>query len=463
MRQIPSKCTAHRIPFMNSLAIEQNVSDWTRSFATHIEVVKQRAAAALAATGYESLLLHAGTPPPLFMDDQYLPFRAQAPFKAWAPLGDAPDSFVFFTPGRMPRLLIHQPSDYWHKSPELPRDYWTDAFDIVSCADRAGSRAALPKDLSRTAFIGAPFKELMSWGPATINPEHLVAQLDYGRAAKTPYEIACLREANVRGARGHVAAEKAFRAGGSEFEIALAFMAACGLRECELPYNPIVALNEGGAVLHYQVQQRTSPAKLHSLLIDAGAEFGGYASDITRTHSYADAEFAEIIRRFDALQLALCAQVRAGLDWRDFHAASHRAISEFLREIGVIDVGADVAVDSGLTSVFYPHGIGHLLGLQVHDVGGLQREPGGGVIERPHNHPFLRLTRKLEDGFVVTVEPGFYFIDQLLEGARAKPPLGRMIDWKRVEQLKPFGGVRIEDDVVARPNGHENLTRPAFG
>jgi len=127
----------------------------------------------------------------------------------------------------------------------------------------------------------------------------------------------------------------------------------------------------------------------------------------------------------------------------------------------VINVSADHAIDTALTSVFYPHGIGHLLGLQVHDVGGLQRDPAGGVIERPYNHPFLRLTRKLEDGFVVTVEPGFYFIDQLLEEAKQKP-LGRMIEWSRVAQLRKFGGVRIEDDVVAVPGGHENLTRPAF-
>jgi Xaa-Pro dipeptidase len=111
--------------------------------------------------------------------------------------------------------------------------------------------------------------------------------------------------------------------------------------------------------------------------------------------------------------------------------------------------------------VFYPHGIGHLLGLQVHDVGGLQGSPDGKQIERPYNHPFLRLTRKLEDGFVVTVEPGFYFIDQLLDEAKTKP-IGKMIDWKRVAELKHFGGVRIEDNVVARPGGQENLTRPAF-
>ena len=445
---------------MNSPAIRQNADNWSGLFAAHLEVVKKRGAAALASSGYETLLVHSGTPPLLFLDDHHLPFRAQAPFKVWAPLSDAPDSFVFFTPGSKPLLLINQPVDYWHKSPEMPDAYWTPAFDIVSCADRAAARAALPKDLSRTAFIGAPFAELLAWGPAAINPEHLLARLDYARAAKTDYEVAALREANVQGARGHLAAERAFRAGASEFEIALEFMKACGQREQELPYNPIVALNENGAVLHYQFQQRRAPAKLHSLLIDAGAEFGGYASDITRTHSHHDAEFAALIKKFDELQLKLCAQVRVGLDWRDFHQASYRAISEFLCEIGVINVSADQAIETALTSVFYPHGIGHLLGLQVHDVGGTQGSPEGKQIDRPYNHPFLRLTRKLEDGFVVTVEPGFYFIDQLLDEAKQKP-IGKMIEWKRVEQLKKFGGVRIEDDVVARVGAHENLTRPA--
>ena len=446
---------------MSSLAIKQNTDSWAGLFASHLDVVRKRSTSALAAAGYDALLLHAGTPPLLFLDDHHLPFRAQAPFKVWAPLSDAPDSFVFFTPGKKPLLLIHQPVDYWHKSPTLPDAYWTSAFEIVSCPTQAAARAALPKDLSRTAFIGAPFPELLAWGPAAINPEHLLALLDYERAAKTPYEIAALLEANRLGGLGHAAAERAFRAGASEFEITLEFMKACALREQELPYNPIVALNENGAVLHYQFQQRRPPAKLHSFLIDAGAEFAGYASDITRTYSFSDAEFADIIRGFDKLQLGLCDQVRVGLDWRDFHQASYAAISQFLRDIGVINASAEQAVDTGLTSVFYPHGIGHLLGIQVHDVGGRQQGPAGGEIERPYNHPFLRLTRKLEDGFVVTVEPGFYFIDQLLDEARQKP-IGKLIEWKRVEQLKKFGGVRIEDDVVARPGGHENLTRPAF-
>lgn len=446
---------------MNSPAIKQDPASFAELFAAHLEVVKKRAAGALASTGYDALLLHSGTPPLIFLDDHHLPYRVQAPFKVWAPLIDAPDSFVWFAPGKKPLLLIHQPVDYWHQSPTLPDAYWTPAFDIVSVAGREAARAALPKDLSHTAFIGAPFPELVGWGAGAINPHHLLTQLDYARAAKTPYELACLREANVLGARGHLAAERAFRAGGSEYEIALEFMKACRLREQELPYNPIVALDEHGAVLHYQFQQRRAPAKPHSLLIDAGAEFGGYASDITRTYSFDDAEFAALIRGFDELQLKLCAQVKAGVDWRDIHQASYRAISEFLRETGVINVSADEAVDSALTTVFYPHGIGHLLGLQVHDVGGTQGSPDGKQIERPYNHPFLRLTRRLEDGFVVTVEPGVYFIDQLLNEAKQKA-IGKMIEWQRVEQLKKFGGIRIEDDVVCTEGDAVNLTREGF-
>jgi Xaa-Pro dipeptidase len=115
-----------------------------------------------------------------------------------------------------------------------------------------------------------------------------------------------------------------------------------------------------------------------------------------------------------------------------------------------------------VTSVFFPHGIGHLLGLQVHDVAGLAADPSGTrEAPRPEGHPFLRLTRTLEPGFVVTVEPGIYFIDLLLDEARADGR-GRHIDWAAVERLKPFGGIRIEDDVACTPGTPENLTRDAF-
>jgi Xaa-Pro dipeptidase len=115
-----------------------------------------------------------------------------------------------------------------------------------------------------------------------------------------------------------------------------------------------------------------------------------------------------------------------------------------------------------LSTIFYPHGIGHLLGLQVHDVGGFMRDESGATIDKPAGHPYLRLTRKLEAGFVVTVEPGIYFIDQLLLSAREDSAKSRHINWSRVEQFRPFGGIRIEDNVAITASGHDNLTRKAF-
>ena len=134
-----------------------------------------------------------------------------------------------------------------------------------------------------------------------------------------------MREASRLGAlRTLRGAPRAFQAGATEFEIELAFLHACGLREQELPYNPIIAFNEGGAVLHYQVLEKKPPAQRHSLLIDAGAEFGGYASDITRTYSLRDADFAALIHSMDEMQQTLCAGIRAGVDWRDVHLRAHQ-------------------------------------------------------------------------------------------------------------------------------------------
>ncbi len=119
------------------------------------------------------------------------------------------------------------------------------------------------------------------------------------------------------------------------------------------------------------------------------------------------------------MQQALCATVRAGVDWRDVHLQAHELTAEVLRDADIIRCSPAQAVATRLTSVFLPHGIGHLLGLEVHDVGGFMRAAEGGDIPHPAGHPFLRLTRVLEPGFVVTMEPGIYFIDQLLEAARS--------------------------------------------
>ena len=431
------------------------------AFGPYLEAVCARSAQALHASGNSALLVHSGTLLTVFEDDRTYPFEVHAPFKVWAPLTEVPDSFVYFEPGRRPQLILHQPTDYWFKTAALPHAYWTRHFDIRPVAERSHVRAALPADLSRAAYIGDVFPELAGWGLGAVNPATLMRRLDYPRATKLPYELICLREASRLGARAHLAAHAAFQAGASEFEIELAFLRACGLREQELPYNPIIALNEGGAVLHYQVLEKAPPPARRSMLIDAGAEFAGYASDITRTYSLRDTDFAALIGRMDKMQQTLCAGLRAGVDWRTVHQRAHELTGELLKEADITTCSAEEAVATGTTSVFLPHGIGHLLGLEVHDAGGFMSSADGGDIPRPDGHPYLRLTRVLEAGFVVTMEPGIYFIDSLLAGARADSRASR-INWARVDALKPFGGIRVEDDVAITAGGCENLTREAF-
>ncbi|MDN4481872.1 M24 family metallopeptidase, partial [Demequina sp. EGI L300058] len=152
---------------------------------------------------------------------------------------------------------------------------------------------------------------------------------------------------------------------------------------------------------------------------------------------------------------------RAGQSYPELHIHAHHLVAGVLREHGIIRMDAEAAVASGVTSAFFPHGLGHPIGLAVHDVAGFQQNERGGSIPRPEGHPFLRMTRVLEAGMVVTIEPGLYFIDMLLDELRANPA-AKDVDWARVDAFRPYGGIRIEDDVVCTDGEPENLTRDAF-
>lgn len=429
-------------------------------FADHIRILRARTDAALQASGFDALAIFAGRSHVQFLDDQPYPFKANPHFKWWVPLQEASDCWIVYEPQRPIRLVFLQPLDYWHKPPEIPAGYWTRHFDIRVIREPAHARSHVTV-AGRCAFIGELQAEFADWGFAASNPQALLDRLHYPRAVKTPYELQCMRLASDLGARGHRAAESAFRDGASEYEIHLQYLSATGHVEAELPYPNIVAMNTNAAVLHYQHQERRKPDHAHSLLIDAGAQFAGYACDITRTYSGDDGLFTALIDSMERLQQALCGEVRAGIDYADIHLSAHSRIAALLRESGVIDVSVEDAVASGLSAVFFPHGIGHLLGLQVHDVAGLNISPDGTQKPRPAGHPYLRLTRTLEPGVVVTIEPGIYFIEMLLKEARASKHAPH-IDWGLVEKLMPYGGIRVEDNVACTAGDPENLTRAAF-
>jgi Xaa-Pro dipeptidase len=428
-------------------------------YEPHLQTLMQRTERSLAASGFDALVIHAGCPPTLFLDDQDYPFKVNPHFKAWVPIVDNPRCILVVVPGARLKVLFYQPNDYWHKPARLPQESWTAAVDLIAMDEpsKAGDHWA---NLGRVAYIG-PDAFAAGTDPKSINPPDLLTRLHYDRAVKTDYELECMRRASLLGARGHRAALAAFRRGGSEYEAHMRYLEACVQREEEMPYNNIVAYNENSAVLHYQHLERTAPAVLRSFLIDAGAQYRGYASDITRTYAAAPSRFADLVEALDAAQRQLCTEIVAGRDYREVHLSAHRILGDVMQRIGLTKVPGQAALELGISSVFFPHGIGHLLGLQVHDVGGVMGDTSGHERRRPEGHPYLRLTRMLEPGVVVTVEPGIYMIDSLLAAAHADSRRAH-IDWAVVEELKPFGGVRIEDNVATTASTPENMTRDAF-
>jgi Xaa-Pro dipeptidase len=319
----------------------------------------------------------------------------------------------------------------------------------------------LPK--GRVAFVGEPGAAVEERFPVELrNPASLIAALEHARTLKTPYEVECLAEANRRSAIGHKRVAEGFaQADLAELQLHLVFLAVTEQDDSDTPYKNIVARGENAATLHHVTYRRRTEgtAEASSLLLDAGAGFRGYGSDVTRTHvrgsGAAATHFRGLIAAFDAMQQQLCAAVRPGLPYEELHDQSHFAVAGVLREAGIVRASVEDAVVSGLTRAFYPHGLGHSLGLQTHDV-------GCALVKPKRENPFLRNTSTIAAGQVFTIEPGLYFIRSLLLPLY-QGPAAQAVDWNVVEAMAPFGGIRIEDDLFVGEGGVRNLTREALG
>ena len=437
-----------------------NAPDPAALYPQHLATLQARAEEALARSGHDHLLIPSGCRHYQLFDDRDYPFAVNPHFKHWLPLTTVTDSWLVYSPGQRPRVIYLQPHDYWHVVPAAPNGWWVEHVDVHVIRTPEQALALLPGPAARCAILGEANSALGDYLPN--NPAAALDYLHYQRSYKTPYEIALMRLAQARAVRAHRAAETAFRAGASEFDIHLAYCQAARQDATELPYQNIVCLNEHAAVLHYTELQRDPPAQSLSFLIDAGASHCGYAADITRTWA-ADrgSEFQAMVDAVDAAQQAMCAGVRAGVDYRQLHVDAHLALMGILKDFGVLKASPEAAVASGVSAAFFPHGLGHPIGLQVHDVAGFAASDRGGTIARPEGHPYLRMTRMLEPGMVVTIEPGVYFIDMLLDEVNRNGHADS-IDWARLEAFRPYGGIRIEDEVLCTAEAPDNLTRPAF-
>jgi Xaa-Pro dipeptidase len=410
----------------------------------HVEQLSRDVAAALEKNGFNALAVHSGAPlKRTEADDQYWPLRPTPHFQHWLPLAE-PGCLLIVVPGRKPVLVRPVAKSFWEAPAPAEVDHFWSSFEVVE--------ALPPLPPGRVAFVGDEARAAAELKIADVNPPGLVRALDGLRAYKTAYEVECLAEANRRAARGHEELRRLFRdADRSELELHLAFLGSTRQDDAETPYKNIVALGKHAATLHHvSYSKRAQPAQ--SLLVDAGACFAGYCSDVTRTwvkgSGAAASAFAQLISGMEAMQQRLCAQARVGMPYEVLHDDSHRQVAGILREAGVSRLPEDELVSRGITRAFYPHGLGHSLGLQCHDVGCALRPARG-------DNPFLRNTSDIAPRQVFTIEPGLYFIEALLAPLRNSPD----IDWKLVDALSAFGGIRIEDDVVVQDQGIRNLTR----
>ena len=415
----------------------------------------------LGQSGFDAILVSAGSNSCYYDDDQSPSFHANPHFLRWIPQAQCENAVLLIAPRQQKRLYWHAPDDYWHQTSRAP-DWLTNSIDVLefgSSDDLISTCIYDIKKFRRTAHIG-PYSEALSSQPnIQTNPSLIIQSLEDSRRRKSKFELENIAAASRIAIEGHIAAKNTFYDGGSEFDIHNAFLVASSQTEVEQPYSAIVALNEHAGILHYQFYERTTPTDVHSFLIDAGAKYICYHSDITRTYAYnGTSEFNSLIAALDAQQQQLIQEIKIGLSYVELQKSMHRKIAKLLVDFDLVNCSPEAAVEQRITDVFFPHGIGHLLGLQTHDVGGHRSNGNTAVLEAQEHFPSLRYSGDITEDQVFTVEPGIYFIPTLLK----KVSGNGSINWCKVERFIPFGGVRIEDNVHIKKDGVRNLTREAF-
>ena len=425
-------------------------------YLDHVNGLSGAYAAVCQKLGLDAVLLHSGVARPRStFDDQFWPLRIVPHFAHFLPLVEA-DAVLELRPGRRPVLHRLVEDNFWEKPAPPPR-HALSAVDVVESRSHEAMQSALPGPSARVAFIGEDAVAAARLGHALSTSVALLGAINETRVHKSAYDLACLAEANRVAALGHAAVRDAFVDGSarSELDLHLLYLQVTAQDDADTPYKNIVALGEHGATLHHVSYGRDRGPGATSLLLDAGAAYLGYASDITRTYvrgSSAEVDaFAQLVAGVDALQRSLCDEVRVGASYEALHDRAHEHVARVLAEAGILRGSVDEGVARGVTRAFLPHGLGHSLGITCHDVGCALKKPR-------IDNPFLRNTRDIEVDQVFTIEPGIYFIPGMLAPLRADDRAS-LVDWKLVDTLAPLGGIRIEDDLHVTPSGVDNLTR----
>ena len=414
---------------------------------------------ALKGVEVAGVLLHSGSLDTYFGDDRVIDFNAYSHYLRWIPI-NKPDQFVLYIPGEKPKYFQVIPNDYWHEQKIECGDWIYGNVNVVPIKKVDEIKSYLKND--DLAYIGPNPTLAVKFNISTsqINCQEILNYLNFKRAYKTEYEVLQIKEANKLAIIGHQAARECFLNDGNEYEIHMAYLKACSILESDSPYTNIVALGEKSAILHYQNKRNENAQKEKNLLIDAGCRINGYASDITRTSvkMSIDSLYRDLLVGMEYVEQELVNLVKPGVGYPDLHSDALIKIGKLLLDHSICFGSLEGLLNNEIPHLFMPHGVGHLLGVQVHDLGGHLKDINGTIEVPPAHSPFLRNTRVMSENMVFTVEPGCYFIPSLLEAQR-NTKKGKLINWRKIEQLYPYGGIRIEDNILVTKDGPENLTR----
>ena len=285
------------------------------------------------------------------------------------------------------------------------------------------------------------------------------------RSIKEAEEITEMEKAVNTTKAMHLAAMRDARSGMIEAQLAGKVQGIAVSGGGQLAYPVILTIN--GQTLHNHHHHNTLQSG-RLVLGDFGAETAmHYAGDITRTFPV-DQRFTpqqkEIYQIVLDAETQCIAALKPGIPYRDIHLQAARIIASGLKELGLMKGDVEAAVEAGAHALFFPHGLGHLIGLDVHDMEDLGEDYVGYTEEIQRSKQFglrsLRLGRALETGFVLTVEPGIYFIPELIDRWRAENKFTDFLHYEKLEVYKNFGGIRIEDNVLITADGHRILGDP---
>ena len=292
--------------------------------------------------------------------------------------------------------------------------------------------------------------------------EPLIRTVVRQRSVKTEAEIDQIETAVERTVRLHEYAQRHATPGTPEREILAGMTRLVAAAESAFSFTPTCSVR--GEVLHNHSYPNTL-AEGDLLLVDAGATSPlHYAGDITRVIPVGGAFSARQRAVYEAVLAAQSAAIEAlapGVPFKEIHLLAARTLTEHLIEIGLMQGDPEAAVDAGAHALFFPHGLGHMMGLDVHDMESLGEDYVGYADDQTRSEQFglhtLRLARPLQPGFVATVEPGCYFIPPLVERWRDERRHASFINYDRVEDFLGLGGVRLEDDVLITEDGTRML------